>query len=98
MSGDSFQEQCMPTWRSHPSWQDAVLHAALGLGEAGEVQGRLKQYLYKPSKGITPEDVKEELADLYYYVAILAAHFDWTLEDLQSLLAEKLKDGHGWGQ
>ena len=95
---DGFQEQCMRTWRSGgQTHQQQVVHALLGLvGEAGETADLLKKHFFKPGRSASAGAVMDELADVLYYVAVLAHLWGFTFEDMQAHLADKLADGHGW--
>lgn len=95
---DGFQEQCLRTWADEgQTHQQQVMHAALGLGgEAGELLDLLKKHFFKPGRTATAEAVMDELSDVMYYVAILSHLWGFTFEDMQTHLAGKLADGHGW--
>jgi NTP pyrophosphatase (non-canonical NTP hydrolase) len=95
---DEFQEQCLRTWRAEgQTHQQQVIHALLGLvGEAGETADLLKKHFFKPGRSASAGAVMDELADVLYYVAVLAHLWGFTFEDMQAHLADKLADGHGW--
>lgn len=98
---DGIQVQCLKTWYaagdgSVPS-HEQILHAVLGLvGEGGEAADLLKKWLFKPGAVVGREDVMDELADVLYYLAVLAHLWEFTIEDMAAHLAVKLADGHGW--
>jgi NTP pyrophosphatase (non-canonical NTP hydrolase) len=95
---DALQRQCLATWRSASSSDlEEVLHATLGLvGEAGETADLIKKWAFKPGSDIGRADVMDELADVLYYVAVLAHLWEFTIDDMAAHLREKLADGHGW--
>ena len=70
-----------------------ISYVALGLGESGEVQGKIKKIL-RDSKGvITPEvvaAVSKELGDQLYYLARMATEFGLHLGDIAKQNQEKL--------
>lgn len=73
----------------------AEMFAASGLvQEAAEVLACITKDQYgKPQNN---EDIKEELADVVFYLIFALDLFSIPLEELGDILREKLKDGHGW--
>jgi len=69
-------------------------YAVIGLcNEVGEVAGKFKKYL----RDGTPEEVirdqiKDELGDVLWYCASVAAEFDLTLEGIMERNLAKLQD------
>jgi NTP pyrophosphatase (non-canonical NTP hydrolase) len=70
-----------------------IAYAALGMGECGETQGKIKKII-RDSKGvITPEvkaAIKKELGDQIWYVAATAREFGLELNDVAETNIEKL--------
>jgi NTP pyrophosphatase (non-canonical NTP hydrolase) len=70
-------------------------YAGLGLGEAGEIQGKLKKVL-RDSGGVITDEVRAkiagELGDSLWYHAALAKEFGLKLSDVASANLEKLAD------
>lgn len=95
---DAYQRQALATWGSSgDSIREQRLHALLGLaGEAGEVANLVKKQLYKPGAVTNDAAVIDELADVVYYVAVLASLYGVTFDGLFAHLAGKLAGGHGW--
>lgn len=95
---DAIQQQALRTWHgSDVTLREQRLHALLGLaGEAGELVDVLKKHFYKPGYEATQDKVKDELADVLYYVAILSNLWGFSFADMAAHLAVKLADGHGW--
>ena len=95
---DAYQRQALATWGSGgDSIRDQRLHALLGLvGEAGEVANLVKKQLYKPGVVAANAAVIDELADVAYYLAVLASLYGVTFDGLFAHLAGKLAGGHGW--
>lgn len=95
---DKIQQRAFKTWHSK-NFPDHLqrTHAALGLvGEAGEYAEMVKKDLFKPGYKSGSANRLDELGDVLYYLAILAALDGCTIEDLSQRNAAKLTDGHGW--
>ncbi len=73
----------------------AVVYCGLGLGEAGEVQGKIKKVLRDSNSQITPE-IREalvaELGDNLWYISALATELGTTLEEVARYNLNKLFD------
>jgi NTP pyrophosphatase (non-canonical NTP hydrolase) len=71
----------------------AVTYCALGLGEAGEVQGKVKK-VWRGDKPLeeAKEEILDELGDVLWYVTRMAIECDSTLEALMMRNARKLLD------
>lgn len=83
-------------------------YMALGLGEAGEVQGRHKKLLRGDYRGQDADSVrakhdeyslllKKELGDLLFYVAGMARASGFTLAEIATSNIEKLHDRRARG-
>jgi NTP pyrophosphatase (non-canonical NTP hydrolase) len=71
----------------------ALSYLGLGLGETGEVQGKLKKVLRDDDGIVTPEvreAVAGELGDVLWYVAMLARELNLSLDDIAADNIEKL--------
>lgn len=71
----------------------AIAYCGLGLGEAGEVQGKLKKILRDDNGVITDEKRKAlrgEIGDVLWYLANLAGELDMGLEDIAQENIDKL--------
>lgn len=66
-------------------------HGAFGLvTEAGELLDNLKKaYFY--NKAVDLENVKEELGDIFWYLAIICDSHGWSFEEIMFLNIEKLR-------
>ena len=95
---DAYQRQALATWGSgDDSVREQRFHALLGLtGEVGEVANLVKKQLYKPGVVDDGAAVIDELADVAYYLAVLASLYGVTFDGLFAHLGEKLAGGHGW--
>lgn len=98
MKLNDYQEQ---TWKTakypHAGEGDivALAYVALGLGEAGEVQGKVKKIL-RDDNGVISEAARiavgKELGDLLWYVARTASETGLTLEHVAQMNLNKLAD------
>lgn len=72
-----------------------LAYVGLGLGEAGEVQGKIKKVLRDNDGVLTPEArdaIASEAGDLLWYVAQLATELDVSLSDIAAGNLAKLAD------
>lgn len=73
----------------------ALAYVGLGLGEAGEVQGKIKKVLRDDNGVVSDEKKKEigkELGDILWYAANLAEEMGTTLGDVMEGNLSKLLD------
>jgi NTP pyrophosphatase (non-canonical NTP hydrolase) len=78
----------------------AIAYDGLGLGEAGEVQGKIKKIIRDNGGIITPEAVdgiKDELGDTLWYITSMCENLGITLEDVAVGNIEKLHDRRARG-
>ena len=78
----------------------ALAYLGLGLGEAGEVQGKIKKIIRDEGGVITDEarvGIMKELGDVLWYVALISEELDINLDDVASANIAKLADRHGRG-
>lgn len=73
----------------------AIAYLGLGLGEAGEVQGKIKKIL-RDNNGVIEDQhriaILKELGDLQWYVARLAAELGSSLNHVAEYNLRKLDD------
>lgn len=73
----------------------AIAYCGLGLGEAGEVQGKIKKII-RDNNGEVSNEVKSaiaaELGDVLWYVARLAAELGYPLGNIAEANIAKLLD------
>lgn len=72
-----------------------LLYCALGLGEAGEIQGKIKKILRDHNFEVTEEmekAIEKELGDLLWYVARVADELDLSLDHIAASNLAKLAD------
>jgi NTP pyrophosphatase (non-canonical NTP hydrolase) len=68
-----------------------LLHASIGLcGESGEVLEITKKFLFGKRRPIDLEHVKDELSDVFFYLALALRTIDVELEDLMEYNVKKL--------
>ncbi|QBP33302.1 nucleotide pyrophosphohydrolase [Gordonia phage BrutonGaster] len=73
----------------------ALAYVGLGLGESGEIQGKLKKIIRDDAGQITDEKrdaIKKEMGDTLWYLARLAAELDLSLNDVADANLDKLLD------
>lgn len=74
---------------------NGLLYTALGLGEVGEVQGKVKKVLRDSNGVVSPETVaaiKGELGDCLWYLSQLSSELGLTLNDIAEANLAKLAD------
>lgn len=94
MTGNHYQEKALKT-AIYPDKGDlgGLLYVSLGLGEAGEIQGKVKKILRDHNGDIQPHhkyELVKELGDLLWYIAAMAKELDYGLEEIMVLNLEKL--------
>lgn len=73
----------------------ALAYVGLGLGEAGEIQGKIKKVLRDDGGTITDAAriaIAKELGDLLWYVARASSEIDIPLEVIAQMNLNKLSD------
>ena len=71
-----------------------VAYDGLGLGEAGEVQGKIKKIIRDNGGFISDENrdaIKAELGDVLWYIASMCQNLGINMEDVATANIEKLK-------
>lgn len=72
-----------------------LLHALLGINtENGELQDNLKKFLFY-GKDLDVNNIKEELGDLLWYIALACDNLNITFEELMLMNHNKLKARYG---
>lgn len=98
MTFDEYQKQALLTAVEHPNEQLDKTIWALGItGEAGEVAEKWKKIVAYREGVITDEDraeIKKELGDVMWYIAVFAHKLDISLDDVATTNAAKLADRH----
>jgi NTP pyrophosphatase (non-canonical NTP hydrolase) len=72
----------------------AVTYDGLGLGEAGEIQGKIKKIIRDDGGNITPEHIeaiKGELSDILWYISSMCDTLGIKMEDVATYNIKKLK-------
>lgn len=74
--------------------KNEFFHLVLGLvGETGEIAEKVKKAVRDNDDfkaAIDTEDLKKELGDVMWYVAVLADHFDISLDEIAEMNIAKL--------
>jgi NTP pyrophosphatase (non-canonical NTP hydrolase) len=92
MELNTFQTECLRTWRGDLLGTLGRLNAVMGLcGEAGETCEHLKKE-YFHGKPLDKNAVALELGDCLYYLAMLAHELDIPLNDVAILNIDKLRE------
>ena len=74
-------------------WKDVCrpMHAAIGLcTETGELQDGFKKHIYY-GKPLDKVNIKEELGDKLWYIALMCDWLGCTVEELQQMVIAKLR-------
>lgn len=91
MTGNEYQEQALRTANKRLSWADMLADGAMGLaGEAGECVDLIKKHLFQ-GHGLDHEKLKEELGDVMWYLALIAASMCLTLDSVMAANIDKLR-------
>ncbi len=95
MTLDEYQKKALMTAVRHNNDPLELFRLVLGLaGESGEVAGKFKK-IYRDKKGRYDnsdiEEIKKELGDVLWYVAVISDCLDIKLDDVAAANEEKLK-------
>jgi NTP pyrophosphatase (non-canonical NTP hydrolase) len=93
MHGNEYQSRALET-AIYPNRGANFVYPALGLvGEAGEVADKLKKVI-RDNNGVLIDEVRDavakELSDVAWYLAVLAAEIDYSLDDIFHMNLAKL--------
>jgi len=95
MDFDDYQTAALKTWNPPPD-RSKVLNLAylgLGLGEVGEIQGKLKKII-RDDNSVIREDkrlsIGAEIGDALWYITVLATELGFSLEDIARENIDKL--------
>lgn len=98
MTFDEYQKQALTTAYTDPQYVDTLMDKtiwAMGVaGEAGEVVEKWKKMVAYDNGKITPEfvaDMKKELGDVVWYIAVLANSLGLSFEEIMQLNVKKLQ-------
>lgn len=68
-----------------------LLHGGIGCTtEAGELMDAIKKWTFY-GKEIDKVNIKEELGDLFWYIALICSELNFSFEEIQELVIKKLK-------
>jgi NTP pyrophosphatase (non-canonical NTP hydrolase) len=93
MHGNEYQSRALDT-AIYPNRGANFVYPALGLvGEAGEVADKLKKVI-RDNDGVLTDTVRDavakELSDVCWYIAVLAAELDYSLDEIFDMNLTKL--------
>lgn len=93
MNLDDYQKAALRTAASRDK-KNEFLHLVLGLvGESGEIAEKIKKIVRDHDSDISKvdiEDLKKELGDVMWYIAVIADYFDIPLSEVGEKNIEKL--------
>lgn len=70
--------------------QARLLHGAMGCNtESGELLDAMKKHIFY-QKPLDTNNIREELGDLMWYIAIICNEMGWRLEDVMQINIDKL--------
>lgn len=91
---DEYQRLAFTT-AIYPNKGNNIYYPALGLGEVGEIQGKIKKIMRDDNGVITDkkrEEIKKEVGDALWYIAALATELGLSLNDIAQSNLDKLFD------
>ncbi len=95
MTFDEYQKQALTTAVFSGDKMLDICHWALGLsGESGEVADKIKKIIRDQNSdpsAIDKDDLKKELGDVLWYIAVFAEELGLSLQDVANTNAEKLR-------
>jgi NTP pyrophosphatase (non-canonical NTP hydrolase) len=95
MNMDDYQRAALRTAAPRDKYNE-LFHLLLGLvGETGEIAEKAKKIVRDKGSDFSQwdtEDIKKELGDTLWYVAVVADYFDLALEDVALHNITKLAD------
>lgn len=95
MNLNEYQSLALKTARSKDA-KDELFHLLLGLsGEAGEIAEKAKKVIRDRNSDFSDfdtDDLKKELGDVLWHIAVLADYFSIALEDVGQTNIKKLAD------
>jgi len=81
--------------RTCNQFQLRTLHGVVGIQtEAGELMDAIKKFIFY-GKDLDLVNMKEELGDLFWYIALLCDNLNLTFEEIWETNIEKLKARYG---
>lgn len=99
MTFNEYQKQALTTAYTDPNYQDTLMDKtiwAMGVaGEAGEVVEKWKKIVAYKKGEISQDDLaelKKELGDVVWYVAVLAHSLGLSFDEVMSANVQKLED------
>jgi NTP pyrophosphatase (non-canonical NTP hydrolase) len=95
LSFNEYQKQALTTAVLSGNKMLDICHWSLGLaGESGEVAEKIKKIIRDQNSdpsAIDKDDIKKELGDVLWYIAVFAEELGLSLQDIANTNAEKLR-------
>lgn len=96
MTFNDYQEKAMST-AIYPGKGTMIglAYTSLGLGEVGEVQGKVKKIIRDDAGYISEDkknDIKKELGDILWYVAAMCEELELSMSEVAEQNIKKLQD------
>ncbi len=96
MTFDDYQSKALKTNLAKSDFMHEIMQQVLGLGdESGEVLAIFKKWIRDqgadPAK-LDKSNVKKELGDVLWYIAVIAHDLDISLDDIAATNIQKLAD------
>lgn len=97
LSLNEYQQLALRTAGDHGDFESTLIYTTLGLnGEAGEVAELVKKAFFH-GHDLPREQLKHELGDVLWYVAVMAQAMGWSLDEVAreniAKLARRYPDG-----
>ena len=91
MNFNEYQKLAFRTCNQSLTKEELQMNAVLGLnGEAGEIADIYKKGNFQGHE-ISEDDVKKELGDILWYIALMATALEVDLEDIAEMNIDKLR-------
>jgi NTP pyrophosphatase (non-canonical NTP hydrolase) len=91
MNFNEYQKLAFRTCKQSSTKEELQMNAVLGLnGEVGEIADIYKKGNFQGHK-ISEDDVKKELGDILWYIALMATALEVDLEDIAEMNIDKLR-------
>lgn len=96
MNANEYQVATRRTSNNNLSYQDALANAALGLGEAGEIQNLIKKHIYH-GHDLDVDKIVDECGDQLFYIAwmldLVGTTMSWAMQQNIEKLKRRYPDG-----
>jgi NTP pyrophosphatase (non-canonical NTP hydrolase) len=90
MKFNDYQIEQMKTCNPKTTNDERIVNAALGLGEAGEVQNLVKKWKFQ-GHPLAKDKIVDELGDILWYISLMAYTLGLDLSVIANYNVEKLR-------